>query len=177
MANKTKKKNNKKKNKRDNSNLVILVLLVLITILIITIISLAILNKNTIRCSKTSDLKGYSEVSKIKLKYNDSGIQNIHNKRIITLKSKTNNSYLQMIKGLIEQQYKTDGVDSIIDTKDNIIILDLIDNLSINIEDVGLSYDIISNDIEGQYGTLDLSKKYSKKEIVKILKRANYVCK
>ena len=120
------------------------------------------------------------------MKYNGNGIENIHNKRIITLKSKTNNSYLQMIKGLIKQQYKTDGVDSKIDTKDNIIILDLnytkkqkyiIDNLSINIEDVGLSYDIISNDIEGQYGTLDLSKKYSKKEIIKILKRANYVCK
>ena len=52
----------------------------------------------------------------------------------------------------------------------------ILDNLSIEKKSDGIGINLLSEDREGNYATFNLSKRYSDKNIRKILEKADYTC-
>ncbi len=53
----------------------------------------------------------------------------------------------------------------------------ILDNLFIEKLGTEININLLSDDREGNYDTIDLSKRYNDKNIIKILQKADYACK
>lgn len=105
--------------------------------------------------------------------------------KTINLKGDNSDNYLDAIKTALESHYKKDGI-TMKRQKNGKLIIKLeytgkkkyiLDNLFIEKLGTEISINLLSDDREGNYATIDLSKRYNDKNIIKILQKADYACK
>ncbi len=186
MANR-KKSRNKKNNKSKNNNIkknIIIVLYIILIVVIIMVLS-AVLTKSKITCTKSVngdvsiDSNATFYLKKNKIKY-------IEVSKKISVKDNNSINYLDAIKTSLENNYKKEGIfyeASKSEGKLNVKLKYIkekeyiLDNLFIEKSNDGININLLSEDKENNYGTIDLSKEYSEEKIIKILKKADYTCK
>ena len=192
----TKKTNNKKdvkitsKNKETKKNSKLKIIIPLVAVLIILVVALLIVltsGKKTISCTKNTNENGVKTSDEITINMKNENINNIIvNKTLSIDKEDGDVNYLSAVKDALEDAYKNIDIDYNIKQNDDELVIDLtydeekeyiLDNIFINLEDDGLSVNVISEDRENNYATIDLSKEYSDKNIIKILEKADYSCK
>lgn len=177
-----KRKNQKKLKARRNKLILGIIIIVILIVLVILFI-----NSKKIECSKSVSSGGFKIDSNVILKLSDNKINSIKLKRNINVMENNGNiNYISMIKSSIEELYKTSDDKYSIDLGDNDLTLNaeytnnkkyIIDNIFIEKETEGISFNIIKEDTNGSYATFDLSDNYNKKDVIKILEKASYICK
>ena len=188
--NKKKKSNNKKQNvkvkmKKDNSKMYLIIGIVLIVVAaVISVITFSFENTYVI-CKKEEGKNGVTINSYVTISKKKDKIENIEVTKTISLKGDNRDNYLDAIKTSLEESYKKDGITYEISKENKKLVLKLkytdkkkyiLDNLFIDNTSDGISINLLSEDREGNYATLDLSKRYNDKNIIKILQKADYVC-
>ncbi len=192
----TKKTNNKKdvktisKNKEIKKNNKLKIIIPTIVILIILIVVLLIIltsGKKTIICTKTLNENGVKVNDEITINMKNKSITKIVVYKTLSIdKSDDEISYLSAVKDALEDAYESIGIDYDITQSDDELIINLtyeskkeyiLDNIFIDIEDDGLSVNVISEDRENNYATIDLSEEYDDENIIKIIENADYSCK
>lgn len=177
--NKTKKKNNRCNNKK-----IICIIVITIIILAVLIISLIINNKK-ITCSKKINDKKIVMNNNIVVNLNGKKIKNIKVNKNIIIDDNTID-YLSALQDSLENNYKRQEIKYSMERRNNKLIVNLtydkkkeyiLEDLYIDLQDAGMSINIISEDNENIYGKLNIGKEYEYKNIIKILEKANYVCK
>lgn len=179
------KKDNKiKKNNRCNNKKIICIIVITIIILAVLIISLIINNKK-ITCSKKINDKKIVMNNNIVVNLNGKKIKNIKVEKNIKIDDNTID-YLSALQDSLENNYKKQEIKYSMERKGNELIANLtydkkkeyiLDNLYVDLQDAGMSINIISEDNENIYGKLNIGKKYEYENIIKILEKANYMCK
>ena len=187
---KKKKSNNKKQNvkvkmKKDNSKMYLIIGIVLIVVAaVISAITFSFENTK-ITCKKEEGKNGVTINSHVTISKKKDKIENIEVTKTISLKGDNRDNYLDAIKTSLEESYKKDGITYEISKENEKLVLKLkytdkkkyiLDNLFIDNTSDGISINLLSEDREGNYATLDLSKRYNDKNIIKILQKADYVC-
>lgn len=186
MANRKKsrnKKNNKSKNNNTKKNIIIVLYIILIVVIIIVLS--AVLTKSKITCTKSVngdvsiDSNATFYLKKNKIKY-------IEVSKKISVKDNNSINYLDAIKTSLENNYKKEGISYEASKSEGKLNVKLkyikekeyiLDNLFIEKSNDGININLLSEDKENNYGTIDLSKEYSEEKIIKILKKADYTCK
>lgn len=183
-----KKKTMKKLNEnKKQKNIIIVSIVLIIIILLITLIIIFGSSKKLV-CSKKSNENNVLMNSNITLKIKDKKIKYIIVNKNISINNDNNDdiNYLEAIKSALDDTYKNQGIEYNIEKKDGKLIIELkynkerkyiLDNLYIGIEDSGASINVVSEDRENNYATIDLAKEYSDKNIIKIMGKAGYSCK
>ncbi len=179
-----KQKTSKKNNKKNNKKIPLIIISISIIIILVIISSIFIIKSKKLTCAKVVSENGFKINSKVIFKLNNKKIDSINLTRTISVvDSNTSINYLPMIKSSLDDIYKEDNYSNSLDDKKITINLlynknkkYIIDNIFIEKEDEGISFNVVKNDINGNYATFDLSKVYTKDSIKKILKRANYTC-
>lgn len=187
---KKKKSNNKKQNvkvkmKKDNSKMYLIIGIVLIVVAaVISVITFSFEN-TYVTCKKEESKNGVTINSYVTISKKKDKIENIEVTKTISLKGDDRDNYLDAIKTSLEESYKKDGITYEISKKNKKLVLKLkytdkkkyiLDNLFIDNTSDGISINLLSEDREGNYATLDLSKRYNDKNIIKILQKADYAC-
>ncbi len=187
---KKKKSNNKKQNvkvkmKKDNSKMYLIIGIVLIVVAaVISVITFSFENTK-VTCKKEESKNGVTINSQVTISKKKDKIENIEVTKTISLKGDNRDNYLDAIKTSLEESYKKDGITYEISKENKKLVLKLkytdkkkyiLDNLFIDNTSDGISINLLSEDREGNYATLDLSKRYNDKNIIKILQKADYVC-
>lgn len=185
MANK-KKITKTKGNKKHNKKLVLIITIALMILLLVIAISVCIVNGKKLTCTKLVSENGFKIESKVDFKLVNKKIESINLSRTISVMDQnTTVNYLSMIKSSMQDVYKNEDVNYSINLDNNALTINLlyakqkkyiIDNIFIEKEDDGISFNVIKEDTNGNYATFDLSKDYDKDTIIKILKKANYTC-
>lgn len=184
MVNKSK---NIKKRKKKNSKKIIKIVLpiaIILIILLILILSFVFHKNKKIECSKKVGNDNFSMKSKIEidLKYNK--IKKINVKKEIKI-SNNEIDYLSVLKQSLQETYSDLGVIYDIKKQGDELLVNItynkdkeyvLDNLDIDLQESGMSIDIISEDGEGNNAKVDLSKEYKDEKIIKILQKADYKC-
>lgn len=185
-----KKSNNKKQNvkvkiKKDNSKMYLIIGIVLIVIAaVISAITFSFENTK-LTCKKGNNKDGVSINSHVTISKKKDKIENIEVTKTIDLKDDNIDNYLDAIKTTLEESYKKDGITYEISKENEKLVLKLkytdkkeyiLDNLSIEKKSDGIGINLLSEDREGNYATFNLSKRYSDKNIRKILEKADYAC-
>ena len=185
-----KKSNNKKQNvkvkiKKDNSKMYLIIGIVLIVVAaVISAITFSFENTK-LTCKKENNKDGVTINSHVTISKKKDKIENIEVTKTISLKGDNIDNYLDAIKTSLEESYKKDGITYEITKENEKLVLKLkytdkkkyiLDNLFIDNTSDGISINLLSEDREGNYATLDLSKRYNDKNIIKILQKADYVC-
>ncbi len=179
------KKNNVKKRKK---GIMRIILPILILIILVVIILLVIFSGNKkIECTKETNNNGIIINNEITIKMKGNNLKNIIVNKNLTMDKKNSEiDYLSAIKTALEDTYKKLGVTYSIEEKNDELIISLIynkkqeyilDNIFIDLENDGLSINVISEDREGNYAKIDLSKEYEYKNVIKILEKSDYKCK
>lgn len=186
MANKKKVTKTKKK-KKQNKKLILIITIALIILMLVIAISVCIVNGKKLTCTKLVSENGFKIESKVDFKLVNKKIESINLSRTISvMEQNTQVNYLSMIKSSMQDVYKNEGVNYSTNLDDNKLTVNLlytkqkkyiIDNIFIEKEDDGISFNVIKEDTNGNYATFDLSKNYDKDSIIRILKKANYTCK
>lgn len=183
-----KKKNETKKqvNKKSKVNWIWIVGLIIIVILA-TVMMMVLNTTKKITCSKKIDENGILMKSQVTFNKSKNKIKYVNVDKSIAINDDGNNvNYLEAIKSSLESNYKKQGVKNSIEKKDGKLIINLkydkekeyiLDGLYIGIEDSGVSVNIVSEDRENNYATIDLSKEYNDKNLMKIMEKADYICK
>lgn len=178
--NKTKKKNNRCNNKK-----IIYIIVITIIILAVLIITLIFGNNKKITCSKKINDKKIVMNNNVVVNLNGKKIKNIKVKKNIKIDDNTID-YLSALQDSLENNYKKQEIKYSMERKGNELIANLtydkkkeyiLDNLYVDLQDAGMSINIISEDNENIYGKLNIGKEYEYENIIKILEKANYVCK
>lgn len=108
------------------------------------------------------------------------------NKEISILEDDKKMNYLDVIKTTLESHYKRAGITYNIKIEDNYLFVKLIydknkyyilDDLYILKNDSGININFISEDNDGNYASISLSKQYKYKNMIKIIEKADYKCK
>ena len=187
---KKKKSNNKKQNvkvkmKKDNSKMYLIIGIVLIVVAaVISAITFSFENTK-VTCKKEEGKNGVTINSHVTISKKKDKIENIEVTKTISLKGDNRDNYLDAIKTSLEESYKKDGITYEISKENEKLVLKLkytdkkkyiLDNLFIDNTSDGININLLSEDREGNYATLDLSKRYNDKNIIKILQKADYVC-
>ena len=187
---KKKKSNNKKQNvkvkmKKDNSKMYLIIGIVLIVVAaVISAITFSFENTK-VTCKKEEGKNGVTINSHVTISKKKDKIENIEVTKTISLKGDNRDNYLDAIKTSLEESYKKDGITYEISKENEKLVLKLkytdkkkyiLDNLFIDNTSDGISINLLSEDREGNYATLDLSRRYNDKNIIKILQKADYVC-
>ncbi len=181
-----KQKKVKKGNAKNNKKLPLIIMVVVAIIILVIIISISIINSKKLTCTKVVSENGFKTDSKVIFKFGSKKIESIDLKRSISVMDyNTSMKYIPMIKSSLDDMYKQYDNYSISSDNKKITIKLLynenkkyiIDNIFIDKEDDGISFNVVKEDINGNYATFDLSKFYTKSDAKNILKRANYTCK
>lgn len=183
---KTKKLKKKEKAKKIDKKIIIIPLIIILILFIVVIIFS--FNKNkVITCSKNVNENGISMKSNIVFKMNKSKIENIVVNKTISINKKDDDiNYLSAIKEVLKDNFKKQKLDYKIEEKDGKLNITLtydkekeyiLDNLFIEITDSGVNINVMSEDRENNYATIDLKKEYKNNDIIKILQKADYSCK
>lgn len=170
----TKKTNNKKdvkitsKNKETKKNSKLKIIIPLVAVFIILVVVLLIVltsGKKTISCTKNTNENGVKTSDKITINMKKENINNIVvNKTLSIDKEGDDVNYLSAVKDALEDAYKNIDIDYNIKQNDDELVIDLtydeekeyiLDNIFINLEDDGLSVNVISEDRENNYATID----------------------
>lgn len=180
-----KKDNKTKKNNRCNNKKIICIIVITIIILAVLIITLIFGNNKKITCSKKINDKKIVMNNNIVVNLNGKKIKNIKVKKNIKIDDNTI-GYLSALQDSLENNYKKQEIKYSMERKGNELIANLtydrkkeyiLDNLYVDLQDAGMSINIISEDNENIYGKLNIGKEYEYENIIKILEKANYVCK
>lgn len=186
-----KKRNNKKQNvkvkiKKNNSKMYLITGIALIIIAeIIFSINFSFENTN-INCKKEVKKNDVIIGSNIIVSKKKDSIESVLVTKTINLKDDNSDSYLDAIKTALESHYKEDGITYETSKENDKLIIKLkytgkkkyiLDNLFIEKFGTEININLLSDDREGNYATIDLSKRYNDKNIIKILQRAYYTCK
>ncbi len=181
-----KQKSNKKNNRKNNKKLSLMIITIAIIIILVIVISISIVNSKRLTCTKIVSENGFKTDSKVILKLSNKKIKSIDLTRTISvIDSNTSVKYLPMIKSSLDDIYKQyDNYTITSDDKKITISLlynenkkYIIDNIFIDKEDEGISFNVVKEDMNGNYATFDLSKIYTKNSVKKLLKKSNYICK
>ena len=185
-----KKSNNRKQNvkvkmKKDNSKMYLIIGIVLIVVAaVISVITFSFENTK-VTCKKDESKNGVTINSHVTVSKKKDKIENIEVIKTISLKGDNRDNYLDAIKTSLEESYKKDGITYEISKKNEKLVLKLkytdkkeyiLDNLSIEKKSDGIGINLLSEDREDNYATFNLSKRYSDKNIRKILEKADYTC-
>lgn len=182
MANKKGSKKKKTENKASNK---LMISIALIVILLFIIIFLIVNSSNKITCTKKTDGDKISMSSNINFNFKKKKLNIIKVKKIITVDS-SNVDYLSAIKKALEETYKDLKVTYDLKIEDDKLTINItydkekeyiLDNLYLDIEGEGISINVVSEDSENNFATIDMSKKYTKDEVKSILSKAKYECK
>lgn len=180
-----KKDNKTKKNNRCNNKKIICIIVITIIILAVLIITLIFGNNKKIICSKKINDKKIVMNNNIVVNLNGKKIKNIKVKKNIKIDDNTID-YLSALQDSLENNYKKQEIKYSMERKGNELIANLtydkkkeyiLDNLYVDLQDAGMNINIISEDNENIYGKLNIGKEYEYENIIKILEKANYVCK
>lgn len=182
------KKNTKKTNKKNNSKKNIIIISSIIVVIIILILLIIILSSNkTIECNKKVSESDFNVNSNVLVYYKKDNINKIEVTKKIAISNNDNNvNYLSMVKSSMNNLYKEMGLNYKLSEENNKLVAKItynkpkkyiIDNIYIEKENEGISFNVIKEDTNNSYATFDLSKKYSKDNIIKILNDAKYICK
>lgn len=180
-----KKDNKTKKNNRCNNKKIICIIVITTIILAVLIITLIFGNNKKITCSKKINDKKIVMNNNIVVNLNGKKIKNIKVKKNIKIDDNTID-YLSALQDSLENNYKNQEIKYSMERKGNELIANLtydkkkeyiLDNLYVDLQDAGMSINIISEDNENIYGKLNIGKEYEYENIIKILEKANYVCK
>lgn len=188
MANDKKKNNKKTKNvKNKNGNkLKIIIPIVIVLVIVVIVLAISLSGKKTIECTKSTNEDGVQTNTVITIKMKNEKIDNIKVNR--TLKVDTNDdeiNYISALKDSLNEAYENIGVKHKVTQNDDGLMINLtyedekeyiLDNIFVNLEENGLSVNVISEDGEGIYATVDLSKDYSDENVINILEKADYSC-
>lgn len=181
----TKKQNVKVKMKKDNSKMYLIIGVSLIIIAAILSFVTFSFENTSVTCKKESNKNGVIINSSVTVNKKKDNIESINVVKTISLKGDNANNYLDAIKTSLEDSYKKDGITYEISKENEKLVLKLkytdkkkyiLDNLFIDNTSDGISINLLSEDREGNYATLDLSKRYNDKNVIKILQKADYVC-
>lgn len=180
-----KKDNKTKKNNRCNNKKIICIIVITIIILAVLIITLIFGNNKKIICSKKINDKKIVMNNNVVVNLNGKKIKNIKVNKNIIIDDNTID-YLSALQDSLENNYKKQEIKYSMERKGNELIANLtydrkkeyiLDNLYVDLQDAGMNINIISEDNENIYGKLNIGKKYEYENIIKILEKANYVCK
>lgn len=180
-----KKDNKTKKNNRCNNKKIICIIVITIIILAVLIITLIFGNNKKIICSKKINDKKIVMNNNVVVNLNGKNIKNIKVNKNIIIDDNTID-YLSALQDSLENNYKRQEIKYSMERKGNELIANLtydkkkeyiLEDLYIDLQDAGMSINIISEDNENIYGKLNIGKEYEYKNIIKILEKANYVCK
>ena len=178
---------NKKSDKKINKKMIIISLIVLLLI-VFAVTMIFLFNKdNEIICSKNVDENGILMKSDITFNTKDNQIKNIIVKKTLSITSDDGKmDYLGDIKDVLKENFESKKIEYKIEEQEDKLIINLkydkkeeyiLDNLFISIENSGININVMSEDRENNYATIDLSKEYNDKDIIKILEKADYFCK
>lgn len=178
---------NKKSDKKINKKMIIISLIVLLLI-VFAVTMIFLFNKdNVIICSKNVDENGILMKSDITFNTKDNQIKNIIVKKTLSITSDDGKmDYLGAIKDVLKENFESKKIEYKIEEQEDKLIINLkydkkeeyiLDNLFISIENSGININVMSEDRENNYATIDLSKEYNDKDIIKILEKADYFCK
>lgn len=178
---------NKKSDKKINKKMIIISLIVLLLI-VFAVTMIFLFNKdNVITCSKNVDENGILMKSDITFNTKDNQIKNIIVKKTLSITSDDGKmDYLGAIKDVLKENFESKKIEYKIEEQEDKLIINLkydkkeeyiLDNLFISIENSGININVMSEDRENNYATIDLSKEYNDKDIIKILEKADYFCK
>ncbi len=187
MANKKNVKKTSKKNTKNGKSIrkiVIATILILVTIVVMIII---LINRpSKISCTKKINENGASMQSTIDIESKDGVINSVIVNKVISIKDENGQiDYMDAIKTSLENAYKEEGIKYNLEIKENELLVNLVydkkkeyilDNLFIAVEENGVSVNVVSEDSENNYATIDLSKEYSDENIIKIIEKADYKC-
>lgn len=178
---------NKKSDKKINKKMIIISLIVLLVIIFVVTIIFLFNKNNVITCTKKINENGISMKSDITFNTKDNQIKNIIVKKTLSITSDDGNmDYLSAIKDVLKENFESQKIEYKIEEQEDKLIINLkydkkeeyiLDNLFISIENSGININVMSEDRENNYATIDLSKEYNDKDIIKILEKADYSCK
>lgn len=178
---------NKKSDKKINKKMIIISLIVLLLIVFAVTMILLHNKDNEITCNKKVDENGILMKSDITFNTKDNQIKNIIVKKTLSITSDDGKmDYLSAIKDVLKENFESQKIEYKIEEQEDKLIINLkydkkeeyiLDNLFISIENSGININVMSEDRENNYATIDLSKNYNDKDIIKILEKADYSCK
>ena len=187
------KRKKKRKVSRKRKNMISLkktrnrLILTLLVIVIIVVGIILFVNSKKITCTKSVTNGGFKIDSNVTMNLGNNKINSIKLNRTISAVDKNSNvNYINMIKSSVDELYKTSKNMYSVDAHDNELTLNveyketdkyIIDNIFIEKEDEGLSFNVIKEDSNLSYATFDLTKNYNKQDVIKILEKASYICK
>ena len=187
MANKKKTNKRKKKKANNKNNLKIILPVVIIFLIVLVILIVILLGNKKIECTKTVSENDFKTNSKVLVYYKNDNINKIEvNKKIKISNNDNGVNYLSMVKSSMDNLYKEMKLDYKLTQKNNSLDVNIIyekdekyiiDNVYIEKETEGISFNVIKEDTNNSYATFDLSKKYYKNDILNIFKSAGYMCK
>lgn len=200
MKNNVKSKNKKEKNKKSNvkvsksktsnkkKNNVFLIGIIGVVIMVLLLFLLFFLNFNkTIDCTKTvGDENTLIQEKKVAISFKGKKIKEVN-----LIKSLNFNedylAYIDIVKESLEKEYKALNLHSSISKNDNNLTVNikyherkvyLLDNIEVSLDDGSVNINIISDNYNnGEYESIDLSKKSNPKQIIKYFKQNGYICK
>lgn len=183
---KGKKKTVKNKPNDNKKSLIIIGMTLLVIIIIITLIMM-INGTKTITCvSEGKEKSGVKQDGKIVVSLKKEHVEKVMVTKKITIKENSDEiNYFDAVKLALEDAYNKLGIKYKMRKEDNTLIVDLtynkkqkyiIDNVEALIENGGIIINIVSNDEENNYSSIDLSKKYNNKEIMEIFEKNHYKC-
>lgn len=187
MSNKNNVKKSNEKNTNKGKSVRKIIIAAVLIVAAITIMAIILINRpSKISCTKKINENGVSMQSTIDIENNDGVINNVIVNKVISIKDENGQiDYMDAVKTSLENAYKQEGIKYNLEIKEDELLVKLVyekrkeyilDNLFIAIEENGVSVNLISEDSENNYATLDLSKKYSDENIIKIIEKADYKC-
>ena len=182
----TKKKSNKKNIKKTiNRNIIYIVLACVVLLIIILLVIL--LSKKKLECSKVTTNGGFNTNNAVTIYYKNNTIKKMNMVKKLRVSDKNSTvDYLSMISSSMDDAYRNMNLDYDISNENNELSVTIdykdkkkyiLDNIYVEKEAEGISFNVIKEDTYGYYATFDLSKEYSKEDMIKIMQKANYTCK
>lgn len=169
-----------KKNKK-----IMYAILGIVIIILIFIIILCFTNKK-LTCSKTITNNDTVLDTNVVFALKHSKIDRIKINKVITINKTGDVDYVSAVKNILEETYNDLDITYKIEQRNNKLIIDLtydkdkeyiLDNINLSLEDNGINVEIISEDHENSYSSVDLSKKYTIENIKKEFSNNGYKCK
>ena len=188
MSNKKRitKKNSKKAKNKSKKKLIITISFIVCICIVITLF-LLFYGKKKITCEKKDDNGSVLIKSSVQVNMRKKTIKEIMvNKEISITKNDGKMDYLSAIKPSLEESYKSNNIRYNIEKNGDKLLINLkynekreyiLDDLFIEIENDGISINLMSEDSENNYGKINLSKQYQDEDVIKILQKADYKCK
>ena len=158
MSNKKRitKKNSKKAKNKSKKKLIITISFIVCICIVITLF-LLFYGKKKITCEKKDDNGSVLIKSSVQVNMRKKTIKEIMVNKEISIE-KNGDKLLINLKYNEKREY-------------------ILDDLFIEIENDGISINLMSEDSENNYGKINLSKQYQDEDVIKILQKADYKCK